>query len=64
MSKRASSVLAALSVMALALAFAGAASANCGADHQSVSLPTTTAQTGPAPVTPVPHAPQAPQTGG
>lgn len=64
MSKRVAPVLAGLAVALLGLALAGPASADCGADHQSVSLPTTTAQTGPAPMTPVPHAPQAPQTGG
>jgi hypothetical protein len=64
MSQRASSVLAGLAVALLGIAFASSASADCGADHQSVSLPTTTAQTGPAPMTPVPQGPQAPQTGG
>ncbi len=64
MSKRASSVLAGLAVALLAIAFAGSASADCGATHQSVSLPSTTAQTGPAPMTPVPQVPQVPQTGG
>lgn len=61
MTKRIPTVLAAAVLAAAGFAFAGSALAECGASHQSVSLPTTTAQSGPVSTTP---APQPSQTGG
>jgi len=56
MKKHASLALATLAFLGLALT--GNAFATCGMDHQSVSLPTTTADTGPAPTPPpVPQTP-------
>ena len=62
MKKHASLSLATLAFLAMGSAFAGSALANCGMDHQSVSLPTTTATTSPAPTPP--QAPQTPDTNG
>ncbi|HXV23228.1 MAG TPA: hypothetical protein VED46_03115 [Alphaproteobacteria bacterium] len=52
----------ALTAIALALAFAGPASADCAGHQQTVKLPTVTAQGGATP-SPAPQSP-APGTGG
>lgn len=53
----------ALAMAALALAFAGPASADCAGHQKTVKLPTLTAQGGSVPATPAPQTP-IPSSGG
>ncbi|HLI13497.1 MAG TPA: hypothetical protein VKY65_18040 [Alphaproteobacteria bacterium] len=59
MTRRTSLILASLAALMLGLGLAGTASANCGADHEAMSSPDTTASS-----TPTQQHQQAPGTNG